>query len=590
MLLKELIAGLPVRPAGCVIGGIPGMQADDLRRFAEVRICDLTEDSRTVVPGSLFVARSGLKADGKDYMLAALKAGAVAVLTDDPIMTSPRGFEAPVLFTKDVPAVTGLLAERFYGKPASQLAIAGVTGTNGKTTISYLIWQMMNTSARRCGLAGTVMVDDGREVARAAMTTPPAIELSRTFASMVECGCVAAAIETSSHALHQKRVDALRFKVGVYTNLTGDHLDYHQGLDDYAAAKSRLFELLPKDGLAVINASDWYGKRMVRKCKAPVLWCEVAEEDAPAHEDGEWCRVSVLDEAISGMRVVLTGPWGRIETSVSLIGRYNAMNILQSAAACYALGLDLAEIERGLRSVTAPPGRLERVSEPDDEFQVFVDYAHSDDSLKNVLMAVGGVMPGRRHAVGLLADAAGATSPASVPGRLRVVFGCGGERDTTKRPRMGKAAAELADDVIVTSDNPRSERPSDIVDQVLAGIAPELRHKVTVQVDRARAIRGAIEAAQPGDVIIIAGKGHETEQILPDSAGGTYTIHFDDREHARAALAERRPPKAEKQAGKAKGGASGAAKGTSKTVGRRGPARASARGGESARWGKKGTG
>jgi UDP-N-acetylmuramoyl-L-alanyl-D-glutamate--2,6-diaminopimelate ligase len=525
MMLEELIAGLDVR----VVAGKP----------AGVRVCDLTEDSRTVVPGSMFIARGGTKADGKQYLDSALKAGAVAVLTDDPELRQPKGFVVPVVHAPDILKTSGQMAERFYGQPASKLKLIGITGTNGKTTTTYLVWQLLNTAGTRCGLIGTVLVDDGAEVAPANMTTPPAIEISRTLGIMVEGGCKAATLEVSSHALDQKRADALPFAAAVFTNLSGDHLDYHKTMDEYAAAKARLFELLAPGGVAIVNAHDGWSQRMVRDFKGPVLRCGVGVGSVPVVGD---CTAHILEESIHGMLLKLTGPWGSVQVNVPLIGRYNAMNVLQAAAACHAIGMSEAELSRGLPRVSAPPGRLERVNEPADKVSVFVDYAHSDDSLKNVLASVGAVMEGRRHASGRVHDAAGAPAASTPAGRLWVVFGCGGERDRTKRPRMGLAAATHADFVVITNDNPRTERPGDIVDEILSGVPADLKDKVSVQIDRQRAIRLAIESALPGDVIVIAGKGHETEQILPDGAGGTIRTHFDDREVARTILEERRPP------------------------------------------------
>lgn len=509
MELGELIEGLGVQAAG------------DARR---VRICDLTEDSRTVVPGSLFVARAGLKADGKQYAAQAARAGAVAILTDDPGLREVPGHPLPVLHAPDVPLASALIAERFYGRPTKHLRLVGVTGTNGKTTISSLVWQLLNGAGVRCGLIGTVLVDDGVEVARAEMTTPPATELSRTMSVMVESGCRAASMEVSSHALDQKRVDGLRFEVGVFSNLTGDHLDYHKTMERYAAAKARLFELLPREGRAVVSASDPWSGRMTRDCRAPV-WTTAVVGDPGWRETKADCVAEIERECLDGMDLALEGPWGRIAARVPLIGRYNAMNVLQAAAAAHALGLSAGEIGPGLSRVSAPPGRLEPVHAPGDGVAVFVDYAHSDDSLRNVLATVGAAMPGR-----------------GAPGgpRLWAVFGCGGDRDRTKRPRMGRAAAELADVAVVTSDNPRTEQPAAIIDEILAGIPASHRDRVTVQTDRARAIAHAVASAAAGDVIVIAGKGHETEQILPDGRGGTIKTHFDDREVARAALEVRR--------------------------------------------------
>lgn len=527
MLLGALMDGLEVSCVGAARGSsIPPA-------LAGLRICDINDDSRTVVPGSLFIARCGIKTDGKKFATDAVRAGAVAVLTDDPSLSMGA---TPVLCSPDVPLVTAMIAERFYGNTSRSMHLVGVTGTNGKTTTTFLVWQLLNDADTRCGLIGTVVVDDGTEVAPAHMTTPPSIEVSRSLARMFEAGCAAASLEVSSHALHQKRADALRFRVGVFTNLTGDHLDYHKTMDEYAAAKARLFEMLPPDSLALVNGQDPASTRMVRNCKARVATCSVGESGSTCD-----CRAHILDESIDGMTLMLEGPWGSTSARVPLVGRYNAMNILQAVACAHELGLTRTQIEAGVARLHAPPGRLERVTRPGDPFHVFVDYAHSDDSLRSVLQAVAGVMAGRNHQGARVDAVAGAPRAAPDLGRLVVVFGCGGERDTTKRPRMGHAAADIADLAIITSDNPRTERPSDIVDQVLAGVPAAQRHKVSVQVDRARAIRAAIEQARPGDVIVIAGKGHETEQILPDGGGGTIRTHFDDREVARAAIDDLHP-------------------------------------------------
>jgi UDP-N-acetylmuramoyl-L-alanyl-D-glutamate--2,6-diaminopimelate ligase len=454
----------------------------------------------------------------------AAQAGATAILTDE-AEAAAVGEACPqvaIVAAADVPRAAALLAERFYGNPSSKLDVVAVTGTNGKTTTTWLLWQLMNAAGRRCGLIGTVVIDDGRETARAMMTTPPAIEMSRTLASMVEAGCVAVTLEASSHALDQKRVEAVSFDVACFTNLTQDHLDYHGTMERYAAAKARLFEMLPKDGRALVNVGDPFWERMVRDCRAEVVRCRAGVEG-----EADW-RVEILSETLDGMRVRLTGPSrggaGRggdaaIEALVPLIGSYNAMNLLQAVASASALGLSADEIRAGLAGVSAPPGRIERVSDQRDDVHVFVDYAHTEDGLHSVLRAVAAVRGS---------------------GRMWVVFGCGGDRDRTKRPKMGAAAAAHGDVVVVTSDNPRTERPGDIIDMVLAGIPESQREKVTVQADRARAIRHAVTGAAPGDVVVIAGKGHETEQILPDGRGGMMSVHFDDREVAREALEARR--------------------------------------------------
>jgi len=525
MKLGELIAGLAVRPAGRA-GAAPG-----------VRVCDITDDSRTVVPGSLFIARGGSKDDGRKFVPDAVRAGAVAVLTDDPDVEVPRSEAVALLISDDLPVVAARMAERFYGSPSSKLDLIGVTGTNGKTTTAHLVHQIMNGVGVRCGLIGTVVIDDGREVAPAMLTTPPATELSRTMAVMVENGCSAAVMEVSSHALDQDRAAGLSFDIAVFTNLTGDHLDYHGTMEEYAAAKAKLFGSLPDTGWAIVNAEDPAAARMLQNCRANVLRCYVddatagAGKRAPVEAGVGACRATVRSMTMSGMVVCFAGPWGRFESPVRLVGRHNVMNALQALAACHAAGVQAAALERQIQVAEAPPGRLQPVSEPSDPFAVLVDYAHTDDALRKVM---GTLRPLLEH------RGPGQGSKPAYDGRLCVVFGCGGDRDASKRPRMGAVAAELADMVIVTSDNPRTERPSDIIDQILGGVPGELRHKVTVDADRARAIQRAVEQSRPGDIVLIAGKGHETDQISPDGRGGTVRQHFDDREVAAAALTLRR--------------------------------------------------
>ncbi|MBX3359139.1 MAG: UDP-N-acetylmuramoyl-L-alanyl-D-glutamate--2,6-diaminopimelate ligase [Phycisphaeraceae bacterium] len=521
MLVGDLISGLDIRPM---------TRADS---WQSVRVCDITEDSRTALTGTLFVARRGEHADGRRFVPSAIAAGAVAVLTDDPSLQLPAGTHAgePVaLLTPDINLAGAQIAERFYGSPASRLAMIGVTGTNGKTTITFLIHQLLNALGVRTGLIGTVQIDDGREVAPATLTTPPAIELSRTLATMVESGCEAAVMEVSSHALHQRRVGALRFDIGVFTNLTGDHLDYHKTMESYADAKAMLFGLLGEDGVAVVNADDPWHERMVRGSRGRVLRCSMAGDPSLALRDGGRCGVVVRQADQRHTSEVLMGPWGALDASVRLIGAHNSMNLLQAVAAVHATGeslrprrpLDAADLKAAVDGLSPPPGRLEPVSDSGDSVTVFVDYAHSDDAIRSVLGTLRATM-----------------SPAD-SGRLWIVFGCGGDRDRTKRPRMGAAAAELADRIIVTSDNPRTESPSTIIDEILAGIPAAARERTSIDADRERAIHRGIADAAPGDVVLIAGKGHEDYQILPDGRGGTVTRQFSDRLVARAALSARR--------------------------------------------------
>ncbi|MBM4108337.1 MAG: UDP-N-acetylmuramoyl-L-alanyl-D-glutamate--2,6-diaminopimelate ligase [Phycisphaerae bacterium] len=483
-----------------------------------VRVCDLTEDSRTVLPGSMFVARPGGQADGRAFIADAVRAGAAAILTDH-VPARDHAADVPLVLAPDIALASALIADRFYGEPARKLRTVGVTGTNGKTTVTWLCWRLLNECGLRAGLIGTVLVDDGREVARASHTTPPAIELARTLATMVEGGCRAAVLEVSSHALDQKRADALAFDVAVFTNLTGDHLDYHGSMERYAAAKARLFGLVRPGGVALHRAADPWAGAVLAGCRAPRTACHVGTPGLFAPADAGDARAEILSESMDGMRLRLDGPWGVIEAPVPLIGEYNAMNVLHAVAAAHALGVRSADLERALPRAAPPPGRLEAVTRADDRAAVFVDFAHSDDSLRNVLVTVRRAMQASGRG-----------------GRLHVVFGCGGDRDRTKRPRMGAAAAELADAVVVTSDNPRSEPPGDIIDQVLSGVPPQRRAAVTVHADRETAITATIRAAWAGgegrDVVVIAGKGHETEQILPDGRGGLARRPFDDREVA----------------------------------------------------------
>ncbi|MCA9299091.1 MAG: UDP-N-acetylmuramoyl-L-alanyl-D-glutamate--2,6-diaminopimelate ligase [Phycisphaerales bacterium] len=489
MDLAELVANLDVT----------GDMATD---GPPVRICDLTEDSRSVVPGSLFVARQGQFHDGHAYAAQAIDEGAVAILTDRPMDVG-----VPVIVARDLPRTLAVMAERFFGHPSATLRLCGVTGTNGKTTIAHLVHSILNAEGVRCGLMGTIEIDDGSERSRASLTTAPAIEISRSLALMLESGCEGAVLEASSHALDQERVGALSFDIAVFTNLSRDHMDYHQTMEAYAEAKARLFERLGPEGVAIVNADDPAHERMVRDCRARVVRCTMGEGDH---------RVRILGESFSGMSLQMTGGFGDIEARVGFIGAHNAMNVLQATCAAHAFGLDASEIRRGLELAPVVPGRLERVDTRADDIRVLVDFAHTDQALSRVLETVRSVMR---------------------EGRLWVVFGCGGDRDRGKRPLMAQAVEAHADVCVLTSDNPRRERPNAIITDVLEGFRD--RTRVEVQVDRDRAIRFAIEEAAPGDVVVIAGKGHETEQIISDGAGGVLTLHFDDREIARGALRDR---------------------------------------------------
>ncbi len=488
------------------------------RATPDPRICDFTEDSRTAMPGSLFVARPGLVSDGRRFILDAVKAGAAAVLTDAEGASAVPD-NAVALVTDDVPLFSAILAERFFGDPSRSLQVAAITGTNGKSTSAHLVRGLLNACGVRCGLVGSVEVDDGEQSSSAVLTTPTAPELSYLFSAMLEHGCTAAVIEASSHAIHQKRIAGLDIDAAAFTNLSQDHLDYHGTMDRYAAAKAELFSSLKPGALAVVNADDPEHERMLAECGARVLrihpkWRESIEPD----------EATIRGQAIQtgfGSMIEARGPWGSVSGQMPLIGGFNFANLLIAISIVHDFGLTASQIERALPSLTAPSGRLEPVSAPDDPFTVLVDFAHTPDALVNAINAVRSIVrPG---------------------GVLRVVFGCGGDRDRRKRPLMGRAVTDLADVVYVTSDNPRTEKPSAIIDEVLSDLSADERSRAHVHVDRRTAIETAVADLKPGDVLLIAGKGHETYQLLPDPSmpGGIRRIDFDDRVVARKALAGR---------------------------------------------------
>lgn len=489
------------------------------RRGEDPRICDFTEDSRTALPGSLFVARRGFVSDGRKYIADAIGAGAVAVLTDAEGAASVPSTVVAIV-CGDLALTSAILAERFFGDPSQRLSIAAVTGTNGKTTTAHLVRGLLNACGVRCGLVGSVEIDDGARSSPAMLTTPTSAELSQVFAQMLEHGCTAAVMEASSHAIHQRRVAAIDFDVAAFTNLTQDHLDYHGTMDAYAAAKAELFSWLKPSALAVVNAEDPAHERMLADCGSRRL---LAYPSGRAAVVGGEATIHTRPASGLGSEVRAIGPWGVVEGRVGLVGAFNGANLLLAIAMVHEFGLEAGAIERALPELGAPAGRLEAVSAPGDPFSVLVDFAHTPDALRNAIGAV-------RDAVG---DG----------GRLRVVFGCGGDRDRSKRPLMGRAVFESADVVYITSDNPRTESASAIIDDILAGLGYEERREAVVHVDRRMAIEAAVRDLKPGDVLLIAGKGHEPYQLLPDPTvpGGVKRIAFDDREEARRALAARTP-------------------------------------------------
>jgi UDP-N-acetylmuramoyl-L-alanyl-D-glutamate--2,6-diaminopimelate ligase len=482
----------------------------------DVPVTSLVDDSRSITPGSCFVAVRGRCTDGHAYVADALRAGAFAVVVEHGADLHVPA-RATVLRVSDTRAALARLAAAFHGvMPGGPrgLRLIGVTGTNGKTTTTWLVRSILQRAGLATALIGTVEYDlCGRRVA-APLTTPGAIALCAMLGEAADAGARAAVLEVSSHALDQRRTDGLSFSVGVLTNLSGDHLDYHRTMDEYRTAKRRLFQGLDADAAGVMNADDPASAEMAAATRARVVTYGLANPMAEVRAE-----VERLDRDGSAFLLHLCGsaPHSRAaRVRLPLVGRHNVMNALAAAAACAALGVDTEAIVAGLEHAEAVPGRLERVEPAGWPFTVMVDYAHTDDALANVLSAVR----------------------ALTDRRVVCVFGCGGDRDRTKRPRMAAVVERLADVAYVTSDNPRSENPQAIIADIVGGFSGAERCRVEVACDRASAIAAALGEAEAGDVVLIAGKGHETYQLI-----GGRTLHFDDREVARACLAGRAAPR-----------------------------------------------
>ncbi len=477
----------------------------------DVEIGALSSDARAVVTGSLFFCIPGLKADGHDYAAQAVAAGAVALVCE-------RALDLPVtqVLVPRARHAMALMAARFYGDPSRELRIAAVTGTNGKTTTAHLLSAIFAAAGLRPALLGTV-VNRIAGVERAAkLTTPDSLELQRLLREMVAGGDLSCVMEASSHALALERTTGITFEALVFTNLSRDHLDFHPTFEDYFAAKRSLF--LPDEqrrpgAAAVINVGDEYGRRLAVECRAAYgrdLWTYALADDVEEARAVD-CRATRLALATDRSAFTLEAPrlGLREPLEIGLPARFNVANALAAATAALAMGLSAASVREGLAGAAGVPGRVEPVN-AGQPFGVLVDYSHTPDSLANVLSAVRAV----------------------TPGRVLTVFGCGGDRDRGKRPLMGAVAARLADLAVATSDNPRGEDPLAIIAEILEGLSAAAREHVLVEPDRRAAIALALREARAGDAVVIAGKGHETYQIL-----GPTTIRFDDREVAAEELA-----------------------------------------------------
>ena len=479
-----------------------GLAGHELHADAELQVSAVEHDSRRVGPGALFVAIQGMQLDGHEFVQAALRKGALAIVSE-----RPAPAEIPWVRVLDARQALAHLAAAQHGHPAERLTLVGVTGTNGKTTTTYLIDAALRAAGRRVGLLGTIQYRIGERLSEAARTTPEADDLQALLAEMVAADCSHAVMEVSSHSLQLQRVHACPFGVAVFTNLTRDHLDFHGDMERYFAAKRVLFDtLLRPEGTAVINADDDRAEQLRRGARGRVWTFGI---DRPADFKADDLRLS-----LTGTRFRATTPLGVLEVQTPLLGRFNVENVLAALAAALAAGVAPEHALVGIASVRGVPGRLERV-EGGQAFTVVVDYAHTDDALKNLLETVRGLLPRR----------------------VITVFGCGGDRDRSKRPLMGAVAARLSDVVVVTSDNPRSEPPEAIIAEIERGMGGRSLGERVALVDRREAIARALELAGPGDVVVIAGKGHETYQTVRDR-----NLPFDDRLVARELL-ERLAPR-----------------------------------------------
>ncbi len=470
----------------------PSIPDTDVRR--------LTYDSRQVERGDLFIALQGLKAAGTDFAADAIARGAVAVVAEQP---PAQSVAVPWLVVTDAREAMAILADEFYGHPSKAMNVVGITGTNGKTTTAYLLRAVFEAAGIKTGLLGTVayLVGD-REIA-ASRTTPESPDVQRMFRLMVDSGCGACVMEVSSHALALRRVDGTRFVAGVFTNLTRDHLDYHGDMESYFIAKRRLFEMLPPGAPGVINLDDPRGEPLRKMASRPVTYAITKAADVtPGPLSFTW----------EGLDFDARTPRGTVHVKSRLVGRPNVSNLLATVATAVALDLPQAAIEQGLAELEGVPGRFQVVSDSRDWMTVVVDYAHTDDALRNLLE----------------------TARPLAHGRVITVFGCGGDRDRTKRPLMGAVAARLSDVVVITSDNPRSEDPARIIEEIKRGIQMPPERETTpffAIVDRREAIHFAIKTAQPGDLVLLAGKGHEKTQVIGDQE-----LPFNEVEIAREAL------------------------------------------------------
>lgn len=466
----------------------------------EVRLTGVSLDNRNVNPGDAFVAVQGQVGHGLDYARAAVAAGAVAVIHDG-LKPVPM-LDVPSVKVPDLGTKLGELASRFYSAPSEQMTIAGVTGTNGKTSVAHFLAQSWQRVYGNAGMVGTLGYGPVGKLQTGARTTPDALRLQQVLSACLKSDIERLAMEVSSHALQQQRCQTVQFDAAVFTNLSRDHLDYHRNMADYAAAKRLLFtDYAPS--FAIINHDDTYGRKWFGELNGGMQMLSFGLEE------GAELRAEVRAMDVNGMTIRISGPWGSEEVHTCLLGKFNASNLLATAGTMALLGMPWSRVLHQLELMQPVPGRMMRMGGDQGQPVVVIDYAHTPDALESALQAV------RAH----------------LDGKLVCVFGCGGNRDQGKRPQMGRAAEMLADDVFVTSDNPRNEPANKIIDDVVSGL--EMPNRATVEPDRALAIQQAIANCRPGDVVLVAGKGHETWQEIGDRK-----IPFSDENTIRAALGD----------------------------------------------------
>ena len=488
---------------------LQGLPAHVIHGDEDREVTGLADRADRVKPGAVFVARNGSTTAGRQFIGQALARGATAVVGE--IDQKDVVTAAEVTWIRIAPtdrAWVGRLAQRWFGEPARKLRLVGITGTNGKTTTAWVVRHLLAHAGCRCGMLGTVMNHDGADSVPAQLTTPGPIEIAAWLATMVDRGCEAAVLEVSSHALDQGRVDALSFDAAVFTNLTGDHLDYHGTMEAYGAAKARLFDLLKPNGTAVVNIDDGALAELLGPFNGDRVRCRFGTETSDPHA----ATAEVMSSDVAGTTACFRGAWGTWQVHVPLPGRHNVCNALLATTVAHRIAPVRLDPVHALADLPPVPGRLERVMAPEiapTAPVVMVDYAHTHDALENVLRTVRPL----------------------AEGRVIVVFGCGGDRDASKRPKMAEVACRLADRVVMTNDNPRHEDPAAILRDMRRGI-PRGEHGCVVErADRREAIVEAIAEAHASDVVVIAGKGHEDYQIIGDERHG-----FDDRCVAASAL------------------------------------------------------